>query len=280
MHRGLRGCLVAAVCFLVVATFAQTAVASPGWLNRCPYSHSAMDDPIVFPGKPGASHLHDFFGAKDTNADSTIRSMLHGGTTCDPHDTAGYWVPALYRNGHRVLPRGGSTREQVYYRDDNLRAGTRLVAYPRGMALIAGDSHATSATQNHELGHEIYWGCSDNHPEGKFKSPISCSTGIISLHVGFPNCWDGEHLSMGKFPSAVVYPEDGACPHSHPVALPRLIERWEYPVGTNTGQIRLSSGPAFTIHADFWNTWRQRSLRRLVRRCLNRDKDCGTFPRD
>src|SRR4051812_19414717 len=35
---------------------------SPGWITECPYSHSAKDDPIKFPGRPGASHLHDFFG--------------------------------------------------------------------------------------------------------------------------------------------------------------------------------------------------------------------------
>ena len=29
---------------------------------RCGYSHPLTDDPIVFPGQPGASHFHDFFG--------------------------------------------------------------------------------------------------------------------------------------------------------------------------------------------------------------------------
>ena len=40
------------------------------------------DDPIVFPGQPGASHLHDFFGNTGANASSTFETMLAGETTC------------------------------------------------------------------------------------------------------------------------------------------------------------------------------------------------------
>ncbi|MFL5737412.1 MAG: DUF1996 domain-containing protein [Actinomycetota bacterium] len=279
MNRLSLGLIAVSMALLGMSFLPAGASASPGWINRCPYSHSLKDDPVVFPDDVGASHLHDFFGAKDTRATSTYRSMRRGGTTCVPHDTAGYWVPALYEDGHRILAKGGATRQQLYYRDSNLRAGTHVRAYPRGMQLIAGDSHARSIRGNRELGEEIYWGCSDNQPEGKFTQPIDCSTGIMTLHVGFPNCWDGKHLSMARVPGAVVYPEDGMCPASHPIALPRLIARFEYPVGKMTGHIRLSSGPAFTIHGDFWNTWKQHALQELVVRCLNADRDCGSFPR-
>src|SRR5215216_5502680 len=55
----------------------------------CRYSHSAPDDPIVHPGMPGMSHLHDFFGNVTTNADSTYDSLLGQETTCTrPEDTA------------------------------------------------------------------------------------------------------------------------------------------------------------------------------------------------
>ena len=61
---------------------------------RCAYSHTMSDDPIVFPGQPGASHLHDFFGNTGANASSTFETMLAGETTCRvPSDTAGYWAP-------------------------------------------------------------------------------------------------------------------------------------------------------------------------------------------
>ena len=65
----------------------------------CPFSHSASDDPIVFPGRPGLSHRHDFFGSTVTDADSTARRLRAAGTTtCDlAGDTAAYWAPALLR---------------------------------------------------------------------------------------------------------------------------------------------------------------------------------------
>ena len=73
---------------------------------RCPYSHTRMDDPIVFPGQPGASHLHDFFGNKGVDAFSTFKSMLAGETTCRvASDTAGYWTPTGYLDGVQIKPK-------------------------------------------------------------------------------------------------------------------------------------------------------------------------------
>jgi hypothetical protein len=36
--------------------------------TACQFSHMAFDDPIVYPGQPGKSHLHVFFGNTGTNA--------------------------------------------------------------------------------------------------------------------------------------------------------------------------------------------------------------------
>ena len=41
----------------------------PQFKVECGWSHSAPDDPIVHPGTPGRSHLHDFFGNTATDAD-------------------------------------------------------------------------------------------------------------------------------------------------------------------------------------------------------------------
>ena len=79
----------------------------------CQYSHAAPDDPIVQPGRPGASHLHHFFGNVTTAAASTYDSLRAGSTTCvTGQDASGYWVPALYKNGVEVEPRSA----KVYYR--------------------------------------------------------------------------------------------------------------------------------------------------------------------
>ena len=59
--------------------------------STCLPSHVAMDDPIVHPGEAGASHQHEFFGNKTTNADSTYANLRAGGTTCRIlADTAAY----------------------------------------------------------------------------------------------------------------------------------------------------------------------------------------------
>ena len=51
----------------------------------CGFSHFNNDDPIVFPGLPGQSHLHSFFGstAKPTHSQRSA-PLLDGATTCDP----------------------------------------------------------------------------------------------------------------------------------------------------------------------------------------------------
>jgi len=73
--------LVLLVVLLGLSVPAARAAQTGQFVLRCPYSHSLPDDPIVFPGQPGASHLHDFFGNKSVNAFSTFETMLAGETT-------------------------------------------------------------------------------------------------------------------------------------------------------------------------------------------------------
>ena len=92
-------------------TNAEAATTPPrlgvNFLSPCGYSHSAADDPIVAPGKPGASHMHDFFGNRSTNAASTYESLQAAAILCRrPLDTAAYWTPSLYQDGTQVKPIG------------------------------------------------------------------------------------------------------------------------------------------------------------------------------
>lgn len=258
------------------------AADSSGWLLKCSYVKSAPDDPIVHPGMAGMSHLHDFYGNKSTAAASSYRSMTAAPSTCTSGDTAGYWTPALFRNGVKIDPAGSygktTVREQVYYRANNVTGKKTVTAFPADFRMVAGNAHAAGPAQNPELGHEIYWGCSDNSEHGKLTAPQDCKTGVITLHVGFPNCWNGV-LSPADDTPNVTYPKSGSCPAGFPIVLPRLIERFEYPVGTSSAGITLASGPVYTVHADFWNTWQQAALQKLVANCLNAHKDCGTNPK-
>ena len=149
--------VVATIAAGITALTVADASGSSGWLLKCAYVDSAPDDPIVHAGMPGMSHLHDFYGNKSTTANSTYKSMTAAQSTCTSGDTAGYWTPALYRHGVKINPAGtlGKTklREQVYYRANNISGKFTVTAFPADFRMVAGNSHATSAAQNPELGH-------------------------------------------------------------------------------------------------------------------------------
>ena len=87
--------------------------ATPQFLVECLYSHAAADDPIVYPGQPGHSHLHMFFGNTEVDAFTTVESLRNGDTTCDqPLDKAAYWAPALLRGAEVLTP----VKSTAYYR--------------------------------------------------------------------------------------------------------------------------------------------------------------------
>src|SRR2546423_6357089 len=112
-----------------------------GFVVTCHYSHTAQDDPIVFPGQPGAAHSHDFFGNQSTDASSTYQSMVVGQSSCSvPQDTAGYWVPSPYVDGSAIHPTGRVGDLRVYYRN----AGAKSVqSIPASLELIGGGKAAT-----------------------------------------------------------------------------------------------------------------------------------------
>ncbi|MEP7059528.1 MAG: DUF1996 domain-containing protein [Actinomycetota bacterium] len=283
------------VVLVILAGWPVTSWAqpSPGWVEDCGYSHSEADDPIGDPGSPGASALNDFFGNTTTRSSSTIASMAAGSTSCaSSADTAAVWAPALFRDGKRILPAGAPpdgtsadfhARTQILYETDlSGLPPSAIRPIPAGLRMVAGNADAENAKQNPQLGGGIYWGCSDNQPSGKFSVPVDCATGIISLHVGFADCWDGVHLDSADHESHMAFPVSSArgyvCPKDHPVPLPRVILRVEYPTGTNASGITLSSGPAFTAHASYWNTWDQTALASLTRACLGGSHACGENP--
>lgn len=254
------------------------AAGSAGWKNHCDWSHTAPDDPIVKPGVPGAAHQHDFFGNRSTNAHSTYDSMLSARTACDmPADTGSYWVPALYKDGKKIDPRGFMLGDNIsntfYYRD----SGTNLeeVPFPADLRMIAGNAMATSEAGNAIYGDEIYWQC-ENGDTTHRRYPADCPTGIIVLKVHFPTCWDGK-LTHRDDTAHMRYKVKDSCPSGWK-AVPELILRLEYPVGTDSSGITLASGPVWTAHADFWNTWHQPTLAKLTRDCLVAGVDCGTDP--
>ena len=178
---------------------------------------------------------------------------------------------------------GGPRARAVLLPQGNYSSGTLVEPFPPNFKMVQGYAMAMSLADANahgaRWGTEMYWGCSDNKPDGKFTAPINCATGVITLHVGFPTCWDGVTVGGDAIAAGHVrFSSGGKCPAGFPHKLPRLIERLEYPVGTSSGGIAVASGAPYTMHADFWNTWQMSKLSALVTGCLNANKDCGTNP--
>jgi hypothetical protein len=81
----------------------ETSPTEPSFVVRCEFSHRDPVDPIVDFGNPKSHHMHEFFGNKTTDENSTLESLRAApsptdpGTTCTDHaeDTAAYWIPRV-----------------------------------------------------------------------------------------------------------------------------------------------------------------------------------------
>jgi Domain of unknown function (DUF1996) len=255
---------------------------------NCRFSHTADDDPIVYPGQPGKSHPHTFFGNKSTDANSTLASLRHADTTCKPRaDRAAYWVPTLYQDGREIRPAKG----QFYY---NLRGYDRMRAFPAGLRIIAGNSHAFRPQSTRV----VYWTCGggagvrtkrsatvparcpviDARVNARIRKCPTCPLvktvfrsrvkTFLELHVNFPDCWDGKRLDSSDHMSHMAYSRGYVCPASHPVKVPLIRLMIRYPI-TDGRDVTLASGGQLTGHADFFNAWNERALARLVDDCFH-----------
>jgi uncharacterized protein DUF1996 len=286
MSRFLRREVVWRLSLLLIATslsipaIPARASGSGIWIVTCQLSHQFPDDPIVFPGVPGASHLHTFYGSRDTNASSTPDSLRAAGTSCAmPGDTSGYWIPAVYARGQQLAP--GTTRHALfYYRRVAAPVGTTVQTIPDGLRVIVGNSHAANPAENPKLGSQIAWKCGPDAGANLPQPPTQCSSGIMVLIVRTPNCWDGMNLDSPEHASHMAYPSSNRCPASHPVVLPMVESFFRFKVGTAPiGEVTLASGPWWTIHADLFFAWEPSELQRFVDQCLNARIDCKQNPR-
>jgi hypothetical protein len=265
---------------------------------QCGFTHKSMDDPIVYPDQPGMAHMHAFYGNKSTDAYSTRASLMRAGTTCtDQKDKAAMWAPTAFIKKDGSWRALKPYRERTYYFRAIRKDIAPVTSLPKNIKIIGGNQHATSRKDNPAL----RWYCGEGSPERPF--PYDCrpythegEDGIRAI-VDLPFCWDGTHLDSADHMSHVIYSdptdttphvEPKQCPASHPKYLPAVSIRIHFrimdpcagkrPCGPNDGgenvRIKLSSGPYWTMHADFWNTWVQSRLERLTDTCIRASKDC------
>jgi Domain of unknown function (DUF1996) len=225
------------------------------FFTHCKQVKQKQVDPIVAPGLI-SSHMHEFFGNKSTDADSTFSSMRAAGTSCTlKADSAGYWVPTL------ISPRGRTVvadSANAYYRSGTF---TSVQPFPKDLRMLA-------------MGHYFY-SCGDTGAGSP--TPVDCGRNYLHASVVFPQCWNGRTTDSSDHMSHMSY---DTVHHCAGVGVPRLTLVVRYPVHDGRGY-GLSSDAVFgvthgrSMHADFWNTWRMRGLKAQIDACINAGKTCG-----
>ncbi len=270
------GTVALAIGALAVGPLAGAAARQPpprldgvNFISVCGFARMAPDDPIVFPGRPSASHPHSFVGNTTTNASSTLESLRTGGTTCRrTSDRAAYWMPTLFVRGAAVQP----IDAVAYYQR---RANAMVRPFPPGLKIVAGNSHAL-APQSFLI---TFWDCGDATDVPRSSEVPACPQGsTLRLRVNFPDCWNGKTLDSPDHQSHMAYSAGGTCPRSRPVPVPAisLVFRYAAPNLPDQNDVYLASGGQWSGHADFINAWDQPALAKLVATCLNRYRHCGT----
>ena len=271
----LLGCAGAILAALASAPTASAASIDHGasFAVRCNFSHRDYDDPINFPGQPGLSHSHDFFGNLTTAASSTYQSMTASGatTTCSrPEDTAGYWIPTVSWKDSTGTYELTANRGVFYY-----RAGFKNYRTVQPFAKDLRDINADRIT----------WFCGINDAgAGSATPPTQCSGGVLSLKIVFPDCVAQGDLSdpnlkpvdptsnyragelINPATGQVIDPDTGqvidspdhkvhmaesklqngvrVCPSDHPIPVPTLTVTISFPMRTRGPLEHLESGRA------------------------------------
>jgi hypothetical protein len=240
---------------------------------------TAPDDPIVYPGQPGASHDHTFSCSKAVTASSTPKDLwLAKVTNCNlSRDHASYWTPSIYANGVKILP----YQTRAYYRAGT-RDVTKIKPMPFGLRIVAGDAKATSP-QNAGIAGFQCRNLAEGNTIPKQSTPPACPQGdFLEPSVVFPNCWDGKNLDSPDHKSHMSYAKpDAACDSAHSVRLPQLTiaQRYE-PNATYNKKVTLASmmtNSQYTLHADFMNAWDPVMMDFLTTNCIKAHTACETI---
>jgi hypothetical protein len=252
----------------------------------CEFSHFAYDDPLVHPNKPGAAHLHMFWGNTNVNAYSTYDTLFNSGSsTCNGMELnrTGYWAPAMFdAQGHVRVPE----RIIVYYKGYGLANGASQVFPPKAAMVINDRVHR--AEVGGAIGEPNFL-CSDQFRALRQKGSATipnCNDGpfrrTLEMHIKFGNCWNRNDPSNpdnwelakqgGWFYSdcqsgvttpnihyIIAYPlEDG-----------ETTEGWYLSSDVNPLTFQRTSVGGSSIHADWWGGWHPDINKQFIDNCVN-----------
>ncbi|QDZ07639.1 DUF1996 domain-containing protein [Sphingomonas panacisoli] len=265
----------------------------------CAPSHNAYDDPIVYPGQPGKSHLHTFFGNTKTDAGSTYESLrTTGDSSCnDMLNRSAYWVPAMMNGAGKVVMPDGLAVYYKRYPVTDARCTTFATAclpLPRGLRYVFGynmldpSSTPTDTTKR-------WWNCdgpgaTTGHFATIAEALRGCPTGDrIGAVLVAPDCWNGTQLDSPDHRSHMAYRvQDGqghaVCPKTHPYIIPEFQLGVWYSTDATTKNWYLASDrmagmadmePGSTIHADWFGAWDDSVIDLWTANCINKMLSCS-----
>ena len=264
----------------------------------CGPGQISADDPIVYPGQPGAAHLHQFFGNLGANAHSTYASLRKSGESTCQNDLnrSAYWMPAMLDGrGNVVRPDWVS----IYYKrrpasDPWCRtAGKGCVGIPRGLRFVFGWDQTRPSEPQPENNTRFNFKCvagwsptTPAHPD--MVEPMkACRAGQwLSASISSPDCWNGVDLDSPDHRSHLANMARGVCPATHPWIIPQFTMGISYSIeaGDDPTAWSLASDhmlPAATrragasFHSDYFEAWEDSVRLRWEAGCIDKMLNCS-----
>ena len=265
-----------------------------------------FDDYVVYPGQPGASHLHQPWGSHEFDAFTTAKTLAaEPQTNCNdtPYslNRSGYWQPALiHDSGEAVQP----DLISVYYKrvrsvSPQCKPGSdrymgECVGLPNDIRFIFGwdMNNPTAPVQG------ASWYCTGgsgkhfDNLDDVFASGCGAGDTLVANTIA-PQCWDGEHIDSPDHRSHMAWTSYGdwgysKCPSTHPYVIPQQENKAMWTVtadmidAAGRSRIRLSSDdmvagfkPGQTLHADYAEKWDARAKAMWTEHCIEKGLSCS-----
>lgn len=271
----------------------------------CGAGQISYDDPIVYPGKPGAAHLHQFFGNLGAHAHSTYESLRKNGeSTCQNElNRSAYWMPAMLDGrGNVVRPDFVS----IYYKrrpasDPFCTTAARgCVGIPRGLRLVFGWDQSNPSKLQPENNKQFNFKCVQRWTPTTAAFPDMvepmklCKPGQwLSASISTPECWNGVDLDARDHRSHLATMIRNAstnwkntCPSTHPWIIPRFTMGVGYSIETGDDptlwtlasdhmQPAAIRRPGATFHSDYFEAWEDDIRHRWEAGCIDKMLNCS-----
>lgn len=261
------------------------------------------DDPIVYPGQPGKSHLHQFYGNTSANAYSDYTSLrTAGASTCmSPLNRSAYWMPAMLDGkGSVVRPdyiaiyykRRPASDPKCSLASGDPQAEGNCVGLPNGLKFVFGYDMVTNKAPTGAA----YFNCIEGQgsTQGHYPSipaaiPFCRTGGRIGAVIHAPQCWDGKNLDSPNHRDHVAYMSYGSwgypkCPSTHPYVIPEFTLQAWYSIAPGddlnlwkftSDAMRPELPNGSTFHADWFGAWDNNVMSMWMDNCINKQLNCS-----